>query len=406
VRAGDTITYALQVVLTGNTANGTIVTDDLPPELEFVSFGEELPEDARWAVGQTLTWNMGDLAPGTYTLTYRVRVKDFTETGVALTNHAGVTWIGATPVAANVSVTVTGDFTVRVGVYNEAGELVKEILVKQYSQPLSDVEILEDSVISSLEDTAGVYYKDTLIGTWDGTSANGKPAPNGEYMIKVDNIDAYGVVQSVTKEVTVLRALSDVQITVYNEAGEAVRRLYAKVDDPSSLVTDVTLSQEVIAPSYGEKQAGIDTETAIQLSNGVAVLWDGRTDSGEIVPNGEYYIEVKSVDGNGSEIVVTRNVTVMGMADAVKEVKVAPNRLTVGSSVAHMTGEAGVALKVTIYDVAGEKVAVVKSAGPGQEATWDGRSAANGLYIAVVEMYAADGRFLGRKTVKILNLSR
>jgi len=404
VRSGDLVVYALQVVISGNNANGTIVTDDLPPELTFESFGKELPEDARWAVGQTLTWNLGDRGPGTYTLTYSARVKDFTETGVALTNHAGVTWVGATPVVADASVTVTGDFTVRVGVYNEAGELVKEILVKQYSQPLNNVEILNDNIISTLDDTANVYYKDALIGTWDGTSSNGKPVANGEYLIKVDNIDAYGVVESVTKEVTVLRALSLVEITIYNEAGEAVRHLMAEVADPKDLVTSVQLSSQTIQPSNGTINAGNVSEVSIVLSTGVAVVWDGRNDRGQIVSNGEYYIEIRSSDGQGSEVVVSREVTVFSTATSLGVIVAAPNPVLSGVTGTRFLVQSmeSLTVKVKIYNMAGEMVAKVDGVEGAREAWWDAQYVANGLYIAVVDVSRPGTGFLEQKILKVL----
>jgi len=55
---------------------------------------------------------------------------------------------------------------------------------------------------------------------------------NGNYYVKVDNIDTFGVVRTTTQEVTVNRSLYKADLTIYNEAGEVVRHLLTYVDDP------------------------------------------------------------------------------------------------------------------------------------------------------------------------------
>jgi len=193
-----------------------------------------------------------------------------------------------------------------------------------------------------------------------------------------------------------------VKITVYNEAGEAVRHLYAQVDDPSKLVTDVSLSQDVITPRYGESGTGDTTATMIQLSNGVAVLWDGRNDAGEIVRNGQYYVEVRSTNGSGSEIIVTRHVTVQTLDAGEPKVVAAPNVLTATHpwTVFRLVSSQEAMLKVKIYAVSGEKVASLS--GKAGELEWRPDRLASGYYLAYVEKSAPDGRSLGRTLLPLL----
>ncbi len=71
VRPGDTLTYTLTLVNKGpGTANGVVVRDVLPASLSFVS--------ATTATGSynnaTGLWTLGNIAPGTYTLTINVTV--------------------------------------------------------------------------------------------------------------------------------------------------------------------------------------------------------------------------------------------------------------------------------------------------------------------------------------------
>jgi len=292
-----------------------------------------------------------------------------------------------------------------VGVYNEAGELVREILVREFSQPVDDIQVLADDVIDSLDDRADLYYRGYLIGTWDGTNQAGEPVGNGEYLVKIDNVDGYGVVQTITQQVTVNRGLSEVSITVFNASGEAVRHLYSEVDDPTRLVTQVMLSHDTIEPSYWAPEPGQVTETSIQLSNGVAVAWDGRSDSGVIVANGQYYVEIRSYDGSGGEIVVTREVAVYASATSYEKAVVAPNVLTAEHPVAHIGVTNPLRLRVGIYNVAGEKVTTLYSDGPTGWVEWSALGAANGLYLARIELFDASGKILGVQTSKIINLT-
>jgi len=385
-------------------AHDVTVRDVIPDGMSFVSFAEGLPMGQ--VDGQDLLWALGNLDPGVYTLGYLARTADFLEDGLVLHNVVYANHLNdPTPVTGYADVVIAANFTIRVGVYNSAGEMVKEILVKDFSQPIDSVEVLKDDVISSLNDRADLFYKGYLVGTWDGTDSSGKPVGNGEYTVKIDNIDEFGMTQTLTEQVTVYRSLSEVAITVYDGSGEAVRHLYALVEDPSSLVTNVFVSEEMISPNYWGTQPGVVSETAVVLSTGVQVVWDGRSDSGAIVANGQYYIEVRSRDGSGGEIVVVKEVAVLGNPTAYEKAVVAPNVLKGDLKVATVRTQNPLVLKATVYNVAGEKVAVVRSAGATGQVSWDAQGAANGLYLLAIELYDSQGRLLGRQTSKLINLT-
>jgi hypothetical protein len=334
-------------------------------------------------------------------------VRDFVENGSVIRNRAQVTTVEhPDPLEASASVPVAGDYQVRVGVYNEAGELVKEILVTQFSQPVDSMEVKEDELIDHVGDEASLYYKGHLIGVWDGTNQDGRQVPNGVYTVKIDNVDQFGVVESVTRQVTVLRPLSKVQVTIYNEAGEAVRHLITEVEDPQDLVTSVRLSSQTVEPVYGAAGPGTVPEVAIVLSNGVAVMWDGRNDGGQVVANGVYFVEVRAEDGKGGEIVVTREVTVYAQAGLkAGEVAAYPNPVPGGGEVTFaVTGVESLTVRVMVYDVAGELVRKVKGLPGANEAVWDTEDVASGLYIAVVELVRPGVGLAERQVKKILVL--
>ncbi len=252
------------------------------------------------------------LAPGSYQLSYQTQVNSFVAGGTVLTNRAVMTSPNGGPVTSAVPVTVYGSYTVKIAVYNEAGELVDTILTEQLSQPLENIVLESSSAITSLNganNAVTIYYGSTPVGVWNGMTSGGTPATNGSYFIKVDNIGATGVDVSTTQQVTVSRTLYTSTILIYNEAGEVVKHLYAYSDDPGPAgVGSVQLSATVIRP--GSSGPGTPSDLTISLSNGTTVVWDGTTDSGSYTQSGQYLVEVHTTDGKGGEETVVKEVSV------------------------------------------------------------------------------------------------
>ena len=410
VHAGSALNYTLAITVVGNTLLNGVVTDTLPADVTFTSF-DSSPSGTLPNVdpsGMNLTWNLPALAPGSYQLTYTVMVNDFVEGGTLIKNGAQLAYSGGI-LPSSVTVQVTGAYTVRVAVYNEAGELVKIILTKLYSQPIDDISLKADNVISSLNDPINIYYRGHLIGDWDGTNANGDPAPNGIYHIKVDNVDAMGSVVTTTQQAVVSRSLYKVTALVYNSAGEIVRHLYSYVDDPGKdAVMGVQLSTSVIKPSYGPPASGTPSQLTITLSNGTTMVWDGRSDSGSFVQSGQYFVEIHSVDGTGGEATVTKQVSVqaadnnVGIGDAIVEPNFVDLSKGSGAVTFTTTSGSGLSLKASVYTMAGELVRVVEGADGSGIIAWDVTGLANGLYISVVEIKDINGGFVKRQTLKLL----
>jgi flagellar hook assembly protein FlgD len=393
------------VNVTGSTAVQPVVVDTLPANVTFNGYGADPPGTTTLAPnGSLLTWELPNLNPGTYDLSYSVKVNSFVVGGTILENKAWVTWANGGPVTAVADVTVVGQYTIKVDVYNEAGEVVKTILVTQMSQPIENIQ-LAPSTITSLEGQVQIYYGNYLIGTWDGTSNNGTPVTNGVYHISVDSIDSSGVVQSVTQEAVVSRSIAQVTINIYNEAGEIVRHLFAYMDDPtSSLIKGFNLSASTIVP--GSSSPG--TPSQVQITSDLGNLlgtWDGRSDSGTVVTNGIYYVEVTATDGSGGESVITKTLTVLQQANRWAEgnVTAAPNEADGDHpTILFGTGTAGLTLAVNIYDLAGELVAKINGTPGSSQAQWTPGGTASGLYIAVISLTDANGKWAGQQTLKLM----
>jgi hypothetical protein len=408
------LTYAINLSVTGNSALNVVVTDTLPANVTFGSFLSSPPGTFPFynPANSSLSWTLpSPLAAGNYQLTYQTTIANFVPAGTVLTNNAQLTYTGlAAPVSTSVNVTVTGDYTVLIGVYNEAGELVKQVAIAHYSQPVNDISLNPNNTITSLHgpnNSIQIYYLGHLIGTWDGSDANGNPATNGVYHIKVDNISSTGSVTSTIQQAVISRTLYKSTILVYNEAGEVVRHLFTYTDDPGKgAVLGVTLSTTLIQPGSLPAGTNIPTQVKISLSNGTNVFWDGKSDTGSVVQTGQYFVEVHSLDGKGGETMITQRVTVQDVnANAgVGIVTAQPNVLSPsnGTITTFKSSSAlALTLKVSIYTLAGELVGIGQGPAGTNQTSWDAHNMASGLYIAVVELIDANGGLVGHQTVKI-----
>jgi hypothetical protein len=228
---------------------------------------------------------------------------------------------------------------------------------------------------------------------------------NGAYYVKIDNVDSYGVVESVEKVVTVSRAIAKVEVNVFNEAGEIVRHLYGYADDPENLSSvEVDFSTSVLQPTQGTPVPGGTSVVYITSSTGINLQWDGRSDSGAIVTNGQYFIEVYYSDGKGGDTSVTRGIVVQSANERGEKVTAQPNLLTEGQTTTTVKVDSARAytLRVRLYDVAGELIETVTGEVGAKEALLDVKGLSSGLYIAAVELVDKDGKFAGRQIVKIV----
>jgi flagellar hook assembly protein FlgD len=358
-----------------------------------------------------LTWTWpAPLPVGTYTLTYQAQVDSYVQEGTILRNTAQLTYAGyAGAKQASADVEMATTFLVRVGVYNEVGELVKEIWTQQLSSEILSFDLFEQPVINSLHGQVFVLFQGKKIGTWDGTNQAGNPVSNGMYYVKVDNVDPYGVVNTVSQMVTVSRSIAKVQVNVFNSAGEIIRHLYAVVDDPGNLsLADVQLSSSVISPTQDSTAiAGGNNVVSITSVGGSMITWDGKSDSGAIVTNGHYEIEVHYVDGKGGEQVISRGVIVQSSNTPITDGKAfaVPNVLTNGqvSTEIRVNSTLAFTLTASLYDVAGERVTKPVTGPKDARSVFlpDLSALASGLYFVVVDLTDPMGGLAGRQVTQI-----
>jgi flagellar hook assembly protein FlgD len=348
-----------------------------------------------------LVWNFPSMPPGSYTLPYNAVVNDFMPGGTAITNVAAWTYPQfPAPQTVSAPLTVQGNYTVRIGVYNEAGELVFQLPVTHYSEAVQDVNLSLNTLVS-INDQVQITFHGVLLGTWNGTTTGGTEVTNGKYYVKVDNISPLGVVETQTQAVLVARHLATLTVNIYNEAGEVVRHLDETVADAVAMNTGFSLSASTFSPGYN---GGPNAVLTIGLSGGTTISWDGRGDNGEFLTNGQYTVVVNTYDGQGGSATVNKQVTIYhtGLDLPNGNVKVYPNpysmKADAGDLVTFSVG-GNYSLKVNIYTVAGELVAEVASQAGSNVVTWNptwqmlggSYNVASGLYIAVVVVKDAQG---------------
>ncbi len=425
VHSGDTLTYSIGVTVSGNTVSGTVVKDILPANMTFISFGSYPSGSAVTYVSSTnqLQWTLPVLLPGNYALTYNTQINHFAPANAPLTNFAQLNYPALTgSLTSSVAVTVIGNFTVKVNIYNSAGEVVKTIVTEEFTEPISNISLSTTNTITSLKgpgSTIEILYDGFIIGTWDGTNNSGLPVTNGQYKIQVDNVGASGVVTSVAQNAIVNRSLSDVEADVYNASGEVVRKLYYMVDDPvGSNMTNVTLSSNVLRPSLNTSVSAGSTYTGpttvvsptletiyIQTSGTpVTLVWDGTNNGGTIVTPGEYTIEVHWNNGAGQTTDISRQVLVMANTSVSGVAVIRPNVLSPATTmsttfdVSNVLSAAG--MKVKIFTVAGELVQSFSAAST--TAPWSAVGLASGIYITNIEIDNANGGVINQQRLKIL----
>jgi len=311
-----------------------------------------------------------------------------------------------------VTVQVTGQYTVTVAVYNEAGELVDQIRSLQLSQSVDSLNLQGHAITSLIgeNDKTDIYSQGYLLGVWNGAGADGNPVSNGVYLIKVNSVDPYGVVNTVTQEVTVSRSLAKVSVNVYNEAGEVVKHLFGWVDDPmGAQITNVALCGSALQPGAGAGQPS-SVQIAIQTTGAAVTLsWDGTNDNGVYVSAGYYLLEAHWDDGQGETTDISKGILVTANGVRNDGTLVAqPNilRLSTGTTRTIFKYESaqGLTLRVRIYTLAGEEICDLQGASGSNQASWDATGYASGLYLAAVDLLNPNGGQMGQQILKVMVL--
>jgi len=246
----------------------------------------------------------------------------------------------------------------------------------------------------------GVWTPDQIGGeysefNWNGLNDNGQNIGQGVYYIKISVKDEYGHVQTTIKETTLLRTEEYVRVSIYNSAGELVKRM----EEPKAPDTVINLGnmEEVL-------YVGKDTDILINYGSG-AMSWDGKNEFGRNVSSGIYEMQVEIKTGDGYSVVAAKTVTILTEANGSVITdpdnpgaypKVYPNPVIITDTmdvqaVIEWFAPVDGTVVIRIYNIAGEMVRQFRVQNPAERSLlWNlkgpgGSPVSSGTYVVVVE---------------------
>jgi len=283
-------------------------------------------------------------------------------------------------------------YTLKITVYGESGEKVRDIINTSTLDIAKDFEV--DVPTFNPDDGGKVTIK--VSGNfyeWDGKNNQGTKVGNGVYYIKVETTDIYGFTHMVVKDVTVLANNSKLQMRIFNSAGEIVKTLPVTVTAPYG-----TTEIKVIPESPKPFVPGDDPYAEI-IYNGETIKWDGTNNFGRIVDSGAYVLQIVNIDENGYRVIAQANITVLHDGyQVISDIKIVPNPMDMKkTSVVSFkyTVTAGTKVTVRLYNINGEIVKTLSDPTGTGEIKWDISAErtpyATGLYVCVIEAQATNG---------------
>ena len=424
VKPLDIINYTLTYSNPGSaTVLNAVLVDNLPPKGQMSYVANSATSGGVYDPNaNTLTWTIPSIPPGaSFAVTYSIQAGFEAATNAVsiLVNKACLTFSSGV-VCDSKSVTVFGAYVVHLAIYNQAGELIKDLVTFESAAAVNDFNIV-NGVITTDSQIAQFYYKGMPIGSWDATNPNGVKVTNGTYLVKITSTDPYGVTTSVNQNVSVIIGRNTLQLAVYNEAGEIVKHFTQTeiqnliAGSGGSLlpadydVGKIKISSTTLSPSYSNTTGPNQTLT-VTLGSGRSFTWDGRGDNGNILTTGTYFLEVESAlqDKPKEQVVMSIHLQDTNATGA-GEVVLGPNPVKLTQTklanfyINNLSNEV-TGITVKIYTVAGELTQTLQNT-PGNltMVAWDlsQGSVASGTYFAVVEMHSPTG-VISRKIVQVV----
>ena len=276
-----------------------------------------------------------------------------------------------------------GQNRVTMAVYNSAGELVAFLgelnlaIAPSGLTPLNVVFIPEEGQI-------GVFALDgiSLLLEWDGKVDTGEIAESGTYQVVMSVNSPLGTTSSYSATMTVIRNVSEIEVDIYNSAGERVASIPSASDRAGqglSVSSQATASGGMVHTiRFGDRPQD-------------QVIWDERNGEGERVDQGTYRIRVRQVSNHGSIPLLSGSVTVLHLDEGDPGLVAGPNPLLPGQPLVVQVGSAQRVVSARLFNLAGEDVAQVGEMP--SLFTWnlDTSKLASGVYVLVVEIQTVNG---------------
>jgi hypothetical protein len=378
----------------------------------------------------TFTYTATPTFTPTYTPTYTM-TPTYTCTPTPTDTPTDTSTFTATPTATptftnTMSPTITPTtppfpYIITIGVYNSAGELVKDIISTPASQAFSDV-ILSIGVSSTANiitpgSALSIYLPGVTMPSnvsssgstfvWDGTSNASQFVSSGDYYIKIEQKDQYGHTEVMTKSVMVMKIEEYIELNIYNSAGELVRSIR---DYTSSLPDKVALRME---DTLVIKHDGTKIPIYYGQNPTDILTWDGRNSQGVSVSRGTYEVQV-IVKSNTMEATLEASKTIVVLSEGMKyfyDAKVYPNPYIGKGQLTFAWSASGTGwVNVYIRNLSGELVTTLNAKLEDGSVTWnvktgDGHSIAHGLYVCEF-MAKNDEGYISKKALKFFIMNK
>jgi len=296
----------------------------------------------------------------------------------------------------------------KIEAYNEAGEKVKLITEVLISDSIKGFDMKAGGSSTTLfnpgakdangnpipltfhfEDiwTPGQIGVPEITFAWDGTSDNGQTINNGPYYIKISVKDEYGHVETLNRDVQLLKSEEYVRVKIFNSAGELVNTMEMEAGN----VGQISLGIEDTVVIGGNQKVDIN------FSAGATMQWDGRNSDGLMVSSGTYEIQVE-VKQNGSFVsMASKTITVLnqGGGNVFDNERCYPNPVEVKTAEGakmkfawDSKGNAGT-MNIRIFNKSGELVRSLGTRLEYNQAEWDlktssGQVIASGYYPVIL----------------------
>jgi len=227
---------------------------------------------------------------------------------------------------------------------------------------------------------------------WDGTNDNGQEIKNGKYYIKITTRDKYGHTEVKVKDLTVVKTEEYVRLSIYNTAGEVVRRI--EKEKARDVRIDLSV-EDVIYIGEGKK-------IEIEYGNGAYMEWDGKNSEGRLVDSGIYELQIEVKTKEGYSVMATKTVTILkGKEDNILgDVKICPNPFDNkrGSTIRiEWTNIEKGEVNIKIYNIAGELIKKISGKKEKGSVSWnittpEGKKVTSGIYLVIIEGKDTQGR--------------
>jgi len=331
------------------------------------------------------------------------------------TNSATATVSQSSTVTSTFTLTstpVSADYTVKVDIYNSAGELVRSLYNGTSEFPAGQAQVLQTAVqgggvqvdVSGLGGNAGANL------VWAGTNDDGQAVASGSYYVQISTVNTFGQAQTQDKTVSVVSAGGPVTLGVYNSAGELVCNL---TSDLAGLVSEPTgmslpVGQNAVVASTGPGKGGLNINLTLANGNATTVFWNGLSSQGQPLQSGNYLLTLSQTQTGSNEVMKTETIVVLAVKDEsangmANSAMVVPNPVAEGRfEVRYQTGSLGIGTFTAVgrlYDLDGHRVAEATDHGSGTlrySGDWG-----PGIYLLDFEVHNGDSGVLARRILKV-----